>query len=421
MSSSDDFLIFQKELPAWLCTSTASINAKELWGCAIGVIITILFFIPTKRRIRINVYIDNLAAVCSINKQSSSQANLMIIARGLYQILREREIVLTAFHIPGFLNLASDAASRRNLENKLDRGLVLEAENLLIKQMTNSLEFILGTYLSTPEILLLPRNNFQNSAHFSQDILRAAASRFEALQFSMGRRDAVQNSEAFIDELWEKYEQIPIVLLTTEQHQAAEQSFTTAISRWLFRLPPLQELSKNASSISNASQTFSTRNNNQICRISGNEQLGNESNRDKFLSLHQASFGNQFHICFTPRQYQEAKPQRHSNWREPRAFHSASEQQNWQGTNGSFCLEGYPVLSAGYSENLEIQRSSSMPEYGNNQQSYVDQSYLPVQPTQYPSGQLYERFANYGLQYRNHSETWMLGEQRDSLEILRQA
>ena len=84
------------------------INAKELKAAWF----TLKVFCGEKSGIHIRVNVDNMTSVTYISKQGGKKPFLNDIAREIWEWAIDRDIWLSAAHIPGVLNQAADKASR---------------------------------------------------------------------------------------------------------------------------------------------------------------------------------------------------------------------------------------------------------------------------------------------------------------------
>ena len=88
------------------------INVKELKA----VFLTLKTFCGDKTDVHIRLKIDNMTSVSYINKQGGKKPFLNSIARDIWQWAIDRNIWLSATHIPGVLNESADKASRLSYE-----------------------------------------------------------------------------------------------------------------------------------------------------------------------------------------------------------------------------------------------------------------------------------------------------------------
>ena len=91
---------------------TWHINVKEL----MAVYLTLKTFCDNERDVHIRLGIDNMTSVVYINKQGGRKRDLNEIARRIWLWAMERNIWLTAVHLPGVLNVEADRASRTKYE-----------------------------------------------------------------------------------------------------------------------------------------------------------------------------------------------------------------------------------------------------------------------------------------------------------------
>ena len=88
---------------------TWHINVKEL----LAVYLALQCFYDHDRDIHIRVRVDNAASVAYINKRGGQKMELNEIARQIWLWAKERNIWISAEHIPGVHNIEADKASRK--------------------------------------------------------------------------------------------------------------------------------------------------------------------------------------------------------------------------------------------------------------------------------------------------------------------
>ena len=71
-----------------------------------------MYFCDLERNVHIRLGIDNMTSVAYINKKGGRKSNLNSIARCIWLWALERNIWLSAVHVPGVLNVEADMASR---------------------------------------------------------------------------------------------------------------------------------------------------------------------------------------------------------------------------------------------------------------------------------------------------------------------
>ena len=75
---------------------------------------TLQCFCKNEKNVHIQLGIDNTAYVHYINQQGGKKKSLNEICRNIWLWAFEREIWLTATHVPGVLNVEADTASRKH-------------------------------------------------------------------------------------------------------------------------------------------------------------------------------------------------------------------------------------------------------------------------------------------------------------------
>ena len=89
---------------------TWHINVKEL----LAVFLTLKTFCKSEKDVHITVGIDNTTSVRYLNRQGGRKRALNAIAREIWLWALERNIWLSASHVPGVLNVEADSASRKD-------------------------------------------------------------------------------------------------------------------------------------------------------------------------------------------------------------------------------------------------------------------------------------------------------------------
>ena len=80
------------------------------------IMLSVEVWVDKFRNRRICFHTDNRALVSVINKQTSKEELVMVLIRRMVLFCLLNNIVVTAEHIPGKLNVASDALSRQNFQ-----------------------------------------------------------------------------------------------------------------------------------------------------------------------------------------------------------------------------------------------------------------------------------------------------------------
>ena len=89
--------------------STWHINVKEL----LAAYLTLKTFCDTERDVHIRLKVDNITSVAYLNKKGRRKRQLNEIARQIWLWAMERNVWLTAEHLPGTMNVGADMASRK--------------------------------------------------------------------------------------------------------------------------------------------------------------------------------------------------------------------------------------------------------------------------------------------------------------------
>lgn len=115
----------------WSATERSwHINVKEL----IAAHLTLKTFCDLERNVHIRLLLDNSTSVSYINGFGGRKPGLNDVARKIWLWARDRNIWLTAVHLPGVLNVKADAASRKEYgfegEWKLSAHVFQELEHL---------------------------------------------------------------------------------------------------------------------------------------------------------------------------------------------------------------------------------------------------------------------------------------------------
>jgi len=110
------------------------INVKEL----LAAFLTLKTFCNKERKIHIRLMLDNVTSVVYVNAQGGKKSLLNEIARDIWLWAIERQIWLTAEHLPGVLNCLADTASRKKYS--------LEGEWMLDKDIFNKINKSFGPF-----------------------------------------------------------------------------------------------------------------------------------------------------------------------------------------------------------------------------------------------------------------------------------
>jgi hypothetical protein len=114
------------------CYVAWNIDFPELQGCHINILELKMVQVAMEkwghlwRGLHIRVRTDNMASVYAINKGCSRSENLQSIVRQLFWLSVKYQFRLSASHLAGFLNIASDRVSRMNVAES-----AIEAKSLL--------------------------------------------------------------------------------------------------------------------------------------------------------------------------------------------------------------------------------------------------------------------------------------------------
>lgn len=112
--------------------SEQHINWKELKAAYLG----LQTFCASAEGIHIHLKLDNTTAVACIQKQGSTKVKLMKLTQDIYEWATERNIVLSASHIPGVENVQADRESRRkNIDSEwmLDKNCFMKLTKVFRK------------------------------------------------------------------------------------------------------------------------------------------------------------------------------------------------------------------------------------------------------------------------------------------------
>jgi len=128
------------------------INVKELFA----VLLTLQTFCDKERGIHIRLLIDNTTSVAYINGQGGRKPTLHKVAKRIWLWAIQRQIWLSALHLPGIENVQADKASREEYK--------VEGEWKLEQRVFDQINDTFGPF----EVdLMATRLNFQCKAYFS--------------------------------------------------------------------------------------------------------------------------------------------------------------------------------------------------------------------------------------------------------------